>query len=112
MWLTSFLNKEKPAKSATKGSITASEQRKVQIDASTQHRDVAVVAPYGIAYVPPVGEGAVVVPFEGGEACVGVISDIPVKLNRGELMLYSKGGASILLKNDGSVLINGKKVST
>jgi len=112
MWLTSFLNKERSAKSATKGSITASEQRKVQVDASTQHRDVAVVAPYGIAYVPPVGEGAVVVPFDGGEACVGVISEVPLKLSRGELMLYSQGGASIVLKNDGSVLINGEKVGS
>ncbi len=111
MWLTSFLNKEREIHTATKGSITASKQREVQVDASTQHRDVAVVAPYGIAYVPPVGEGAVIVPFEGGEACVGVIADAPLKLSRGELMLYSQGGASIVLKNDGSVLINGEKVS-
>ena len=110
MWLTSFLNKEKTITPATKGSVTASESKSLQVDASTQHSDVAVVAPYGIAYVPPIGEGAVVVPFDGGEACVGVIADAPLKLNRGELMLYSQGGASILLKNDGSVLINGKKV--
>lgn len=110
MWLTSFLNKEKGFKTATKGSITGARKQKVQVDASTQHRDVAVVAPYGIAYVPPVGEGAVVVPFEGGEACVGVLSTVSLELKRGELMLYSAGGASILLKNDGSVLINGEKV--
>ncbi len=110
MWLTSFLNKGKNVTTATKGSVTASAQSSVQVDASTQHDDVAVVAPYGIAYVPPVGEGAVIVPFDGGEACVGVIADSPLKLSRGELMLYSQGGASILLKNDGSVLINGKKV--
>lgn len=110
MWLTSFLNKDKPRFSATKGSVTSSNQSRVQVDASTQHSDVAVVAPYGIAYVPPIGEGAVVVPFDGGEVCVGVIGNAPMKLSRGELMLYSKGGANIVLKNDGSVLINGKKV--
>ncbi|MBQ8571862.1 MAG: phage baseplate assembly protein [Ruminococcus sp.] len=110
MWLTSFINKEKAVQSATKGSITSSQAESLQVDSSTQHRDVSVVAPYGIAYVPPVGEGAVVVPFEGGEACVGVLSKVPLKLSRGELMLYSAGGASIVLKNDGSVLINGEKV--
>lgn len=110
MWLTSFLNKEKHIPTAIKGSITASQTKKVQVDGATQYRDVAVVAPYGIAYVPPVGEGAVIVPFEGGKACVGVVADISHKLNRGELMLYSQGGASIVLKNDGSVLINGEKV--
>lgn len=112
MWLTSFLNKEKGSGRATKGSITGVAEQSVQVDAATQHRDVMVVAPYGIAYVPPVGEGAVVVPFDGGEACVGVVSGVSHKLSRGELMLYSKGGASIVLKNDGSVLINGKQVSS
>lgn len=110
MWLTYFLSKGKNSVAATKGSVTASQQSRVQIDASTRHDDVAVVAPYGIAYVPPVGEGAVIVPFDGGEVCVGVVADAPYKLSRGELMLYSQGGASIVLKNDGSVLINGKKV--
>lgn len=110
MWLTSFLSKEKSGLKAAKGNITASHERKVQVNASTQYRDVPVVAPYGIAYVPPVGEGAVIVPYEGGEACVGVIASQPVNLQRGELMLYSAGGASIVLRNDGSVLINGNKV--
>ena len=112
MWLTAFLNKKKTPSVASRGSITATRKQSLQIDASTQHHDVSVVAPYGIAYVPPVGEGAVVVPFEGGEACVGVVSKVSHKLKRGELMLYSAGGASILLKNDGSVLINGEKVGS
>lgn len=112
MWLTSFLNKTKASTVAAKGSVTATGQQGLEVDASTQHRDVAVVAPYGIAYVPPVGEGAVVVPFDGGEACVGVVSAVSQKLDRGELMLYSAGGASIVLKNDGSVLINGEKVNS
>ncbi len=111
MWLTSFLNKENKGAVARMGSVSGADSKGVNIDASTQHRGVNVVAPFGIAYVPPVGEGAVVVPFDGGEACVGVLTEAPVKLQRGELMLYSMGGASIILKNDGSVHINGKQVS-
>ena len=110
MWLTSFLNKGKAVSGASKGSVTLADERKLEIDSATQHRDVSVVAPYGIAYVPPLGKGAVVVPFDGGEACVGVVTSYPEKLKRGELMLYSSGGASIVLKNDGCVYINGKKV--
>ena len=33
------------------------------------------------------------------------------ELEEGELMLYSKGGASIVLKNDGRVLVNGKELA-
>lgn len=110
MWLTEFLKVGRERSVAAKGSITSSNGKRVEVDSSTQHRNVKVVAPYGIAYIPPVDEDALVVPFEGGEACVGVISELFEGIERGELMLYSKGGASIILKNDGSVLINGKRV--
>ena len=110
MWLTSFLSKGKVKTPATKGSITGAGASSVCIDASTQHRDVTLVAPYGFAYVPPVGEGAVLVPFDGGEACVGVVTGLCENLQRGEVMLYSAGGASIVLKNDKTVLINGVDV--
>ena len=47
-------------------------------------------------------------PVYGGELCMGVVAP-QEKLESGELMLYSAGGASITLKNDGNVYINGKK---
>ncbi len=112
MWLTSFLSKGKVNAPATKGSITGAGASSVCVDASTQHRNVAVVAPYGYLYVPPVGEDAVIVPFDGGEACVGVVTRLSENLQRGEVMLCSAGGASIVLKNDGSVLINGVDVTS
>lgn len=110
MWLTSHLNRGDNSPYASRGSITGANGKRVQVDASAQHRDLKLVAPYGIYYVPPIGEGAVVLPFDGGEACVGVVAVPSHKLERGELMLYSQGGASIVLKNDGTVLINGKQV--
>ena len=44
-----------------------------------------------------------------GEVSLGVLAK-NVELDEGEVMLSSKGGASIVLKNDGRVLINGKAV--
>lgn len=110
MWLSSFLSKYKDSEIPSKGNVTATEGEKMQVDTSTPLEDVRLVAPYGIKYVPPLGEDALVVPFDGGEVCVGVMTKTAHNLKRGELMLYSQGGASIILKNDGSVLINGKKV--
>ena len=46
-------------------------------------------------------------PLVSEQACLGVVAQ-DKNLEEGELMLYSKGGASIVLKNDGSVVINGK----
>lgn len=65
--------------------------------------------PYGFASVVPVGESAVVLPLANGEVSLGVLAK-NVGLDEGEVMLSSKGGASIVLKNDGRVLINGKVV--
>ena len=58
--------------------------------------------------MPPAGESAVVLPLSDGEVELGVLSRA-VGLDEGELMLYSKGGASIVLKNDGRVIINGQE---
>ena len=110
MWLSSLLAKEKTLPSAKQGSVSGAVGGKVEIDSSSQHRDVSIVAPFGVAYVPPKGERTVVVPFEGGEACVGVVASLPHKLQAGEIMLFSAGGASLVLKNDGKVYINGREV--
>ena len=59
-------------------------------------------------YVPQGNEDAVVISTDGGRVCLGV--KIPANdyhLSPGELALYSAGGASIILKNNGSVIING-----
>ena len=49
-----------------------------------------------------------VLPLADGEVSLGVLTQAH-SLDEGELMLYSKGGASIVLKNDGRVLINGRE---
>ncbi len=48
-------------------------------------------------------------PLRDGETALGVLHGSG-GLEPGEVMLYSKGGASIVLKNNGSVLINGREV--
>ena len=49
-----------------------------------------------------------VLPLDDGEIGLGVIAD-RTELEEGEVMLYSKGGASVILKNNGKVLINGEE---
>lgn len=110
MWLTSFMAKNIKDKSAVSaGSVTATRDGRVEVDSSARHLDLPVVAPYGVIYVPPVGSQAVMVSTSMGDACVGVVNNQAQGLRAGELMLCSAGGASIVLKNDGTVLINGKE---
>lgn len=67
-----------------------------------------VIAPYGVAFAVPNGEKAVMLPVGSTTVCLGVVQQAN-NLQQGEVMLYSSGGASVILKNDGRVLINGKE---
>lgn len=108
MWLLDYVTRNSFSKTEPScGDVTAFSMGNVAVNSSLEHRDVPVVAPYGIAYNPPVGETSVVLPLTKEQVCLGVVSK-DKNLEEGELMLYSKGGATIVLKNDGSVVINGK----
>ncbi len=111
MWITRFMAKnikEKPA--ATAGSVTNSYGSEVEVEASSKHRNVPVVAPFGVVCVPPPGEQAVMVHTALGDACVGVVHSEDSPLEPGEIMLRSLGGATLVLRNDGRVYLNGKEL--
>ncbi|MGN1130444.1 MAG: hypothetical protein ACI4Q8_03750 [Ruminococcus sp.] len=109
MWLMKYVTKNSITRGQSEqGSIGGNYDGKVQVNASSEFRNIPVLAPYGIAYVPVVGEKSIVLPTSHGDICLGVLSK-GQHLQPGELMLFSSGGASIQLKNDGNVYINGKK---
>lgn len=76
------------------------------IDEGLDRNQVLFFAPYGIASFPPKGEDLLLLQDAGKLSCVGTRST-QNGLEEGELELFSSGGASILLQNDGSVVING-----
>lgn len=82
---------------------------KLNTNGTTQHIGIQNAMPYGFSSNIPKGENVVIMPVGGSAVCVGVIREIE-NLQQGEVMLYSSGGASIVLKNDGRVLINGRSV--
>ena len=111
MWISRYVTENSFGKdSPSVGVVRASQGAKVAVSATNEHLALPVAQPYGIAYAPPVGSRSVVLPTEAGNVCLGVIADMRDDLAPGELMLYSSGGASIVLKNDGRVLINGRAV--
>ena len=110
MWLTSLMAKNmRSQRSAENAFVTESKDSKVSLVADSKHNDVPVVAPFGIIYSPPAGVQAVMVPTSSGEVCAGVVMPAATDLESGEIMLCSKG-ASLVLKNDGRVLVNGKEL--
>ena len=111
MWISRYMTENSfGGDSASVGVVRASQGDEVTVSATNEHFSLPVALPYGIAYAPPVGCRSVVLPTEAGNICLGVIGEKRDDLEPGELMLTSSGGASIVLKNDGRVLINGRTV--
>ncbi len=111
MWLMNYITKNSlTSPSAVKGNVNKNDKEGIAVFSSGEHKRLKSCFPYGIISVPPTGERAVVLPLDDGEVGLGVIANNS-QLQEGELMLYSKGGASIVLKNDGRVLVNGQELS-
>lgn len=110
MWLMNYITQNSmTAPSAVKGNVNKNDKDGIAVVSSGEHKKLKSCFPYGIISVPPTGERAIVLPLDDGEVGLGVIAT-NAELLEGELMLYSEGGASIVLKNDGRVLINGQEV--
>ena len=108
MWLIDYVTKNSISNpQSEKGNIKSCADGRVQVNASSDFKELPIVAPYGIAYVPAIGCQTVVLPIYGGEMCLGTINMKETELEPGEIMLYSAGGATLELKNDGYVYING-----
>ena len=107
MWISKQIsNACKLIKNSKIGKVTSVQKNTVTVQAEQEHRDIKNAAPFGIISVPPVGSKAVVTPTDHGFIYSGVVAQ-EAELEPGELMLYSSGGANIVLKNNGQVLING-----
>lgn len=110
MWLMNYITKNSiTAPKAEKGGVKSSGNT-VSVDSSEEHRGIKCCVPYGFASVVPVGESAVVLPLANGEVSLGVLAK-NVELDEGEVMLSSKGGASIVLKNEAGFLSTARRCS-
>ena len=79
--------------------------RLLHIRADMERRAPAVTVPYGMAVCVPQGEKVILLPESG--VCLGCVNEAQA-LQPGEVRLFSAGGAEILLKADGTVVINGQ----
>ena len=111
MWISNKIavdDKLKRRKTSS-GEVTMVDDGKVIVQNSNEYRDISIVSPGGIAYVPVQGDKALIIPVGEENICIGIIGE-KKGLEAGELMLSSHGGAKIILKNNGEVVINGTTI--
>lgn len=111
MWLSKNIAKiENKNSSASSGKIKQSADRRISASAANGTGQFALAAPPGMIFIPQKDDEAVVIPTDSGQMCIGVrIPPTEYELEAGEIALYSAGGATIFLKNNGKVIINGEE---
>lgn len=107
MWISNRISREDRLKKreVSSADVTISESKNLILQNSNEYREIKIVSPRGISYVPVQGDKMVVVPVGDENICIGAIQE-EKDIEAGELMLYSSGGAKIILKNNGQVVIN------
>jgi len=105
MWLSEKLAETAASQTAQPGKVTLSQGNTFEAEAAVRSRNVRQCAPYGYCVNTPAGASVMLLPSSDGQLALG-INRAPGDLEAGEIRIVSRGGASIVLKNDGSVVIN------
>lgn len=108
MWIAKKMSDDSDKRRVMNGSIAYSDSEKTSVSTVENISTAERIVPYGIAYIPPAGEKAVIIPVDDTQYCCGVLCTQASGLSPGEIKLFSSGGASVILRNNGTVVINGQ----
>lgn len=109
MWISRMLARNAESERAEKGYVTMGSGDCIEAGSSVNSRSIENYTPYGYSAAVPQGEEVILVPSSDGSVALGTRSKNE-ELESGEVKISSKGGASIVLKNDGRVIINGSYI--
>jgi phage gp45-like len=102
MWLTKLGIRSGGTK-MSRGEVSGKGEE-LRVQGESEYHYPEMLFPYG--YASAAEDGNRVVMLDG--VCAGLAAVPDGQLAQGEVRLYSAGGAEILLKNNGEVVINGQ----
>ncbi len=107
MWLSQKLSQKREEPGAARLAVTTIGGAEVGVSAGGERRNVPLFSPGGYTWRPRTGETLLVIKTGDAVCAAGTESGAAADLVAGEVRIASAGGASILLKNDGTVEISG-----
>lgn len=105
MWLSKKFNNPYFSVSEV-GTVTISENATIDALSTVSSKEVQNYSPYGYSFSVPTGEEVLLVNSSLGTVGAGIKMKNK-NLSSGEVSISSMGGANIVLKQDGTVNING-----
>ena len=109
MWISKKLaekNTQAQSNNTEIGNLSIATNDIVAAISSCEKRGIAFYAPPGVEFLPTEGQKVLLISCGNQTGCVGVEMKKSSTLKAGEIRLFSQGGANILLKNDGSIVLN------
>lgn len=105
MWMSKRIVATSEKEVAEKGKVTLSDNQ-LEAGATVTRRNIDSYAPYGYKSVPPVDEDVIMLESNDGAVVLGALSK-DEDIESGEVKISSLGGAYIILKNNGDIVLNG-----
>ena len=105
MWMSKRIVATSEKEVAEKGKVTLSDNQ-LEAGATVTRRNIDSYAPYGYKSVPPVDEDVIMLESNDGAVVLGALSK-DEDIESGEVKISSLGGACIILKNNGDIVLNG-----
>lgn len=105
MWMSKRIAATSEKEVAEKGKVTLSDNQ-LEAGATVTRRNIDSYAPYGYKSVPPVDEDVIMLESNDGAVVLGALSK-DEDIESGEVKISSLGGAYIILKNNGDIVLNG-----
>ena len=106
MWLSKQINTQIKG-TAAQSAVVISGGNNAEAASNFNVKGFESYAPFGYIYSAPPGAQILLIDGENGPVNVGVKAESESKIQCGEIIIRSLGGAEIYLKNNGSVVING-----
>ena len=110
LWLTSRMLRRSPPREGELAAAGFAGEKGLTAFGERPYEALPIYAVPGVSALPKEGEPVLILPLGEGEICRGVRSDTEGLLP-GELRLCSCGGAEILLKQNGEILLNGLTIT-
>lgn len=105
MWMSKKIVTTSEKEFAEKGKVTLSDNQ-LEAGATVTRRNIESYAPYGYKSVPPIDEDVIMLESNDGAVVLGALNKND-GLESGEVKISSLGGAYIILKNNGDIVLNG-----
>ncbi len=109
MWISRQITNGQDRELVQSGRVTLNTAGQVEAVSTGAERNVNMYSPFGYSFSVPSGCEVLLTNSDGQKAALGVLMEND-GLACGEIKISSPSGAYILLKNNGSVVINGKEI--